>query len=251
MPFLSQRDCQPELMDDPSLPRADHQAALQGLRRANCLSRSACIVWPLLRKLAASSPAGQPLRILDIATGGGDVAWEIARRASRKNLPIQVEGCDKSPFAVEYATKANAIAEKLPVRFFQWDALAADLPRGYDVLMCSLFLHHLSDEEAKSLLSRMAEAAGRLVLINDLRRTRLGYALAYLGTRLLSRSHVVHHDGPLSVRAAFTSEEVMKLALEAGLKGATITHHWPQRYLLSWRKPDDGARNDRPGSGRT
>jgi hypothetical protein len=103
--------------------------------------------------------------------------------------------------------------------------------------MCSLFLHHLQTEDAKGLLSRMAEAARRMVLVNDLRRTRLGYALAYFGSRLLSRSRIVHHDGPQSVRAAFTSEEIGNLALEAGLEGATITHHWPERYLLSWRKP--------------
>ena len=237
MPSLSQRDCQPELMDDPALAPADHRAALQGLQRANRLSRSASIVWPALRQLAADSTADQPLKILDIASGGGDVTWEIARRAKRKNLPIQVAGCDKSPFAVEYATKVKAVSEELPVRFFQLDVLQDDLPEGYDVLMCSLFLHHLSQEDAKRLLSRMADAARRLVLINDLRRTRLGYALAYVGSRLLSRSPIVHYDGPLSVRAAFTSEEIGKLALEAGLKGATITHHWPERYLLSWTKP--------------
>ena len=247
MPSLSQRDRQPELMDDPAIAPADHRAALQGLRRANRFSRSASIVWPVLRQLATDSTTAQPLKILDIASGGGDVTWEIARRAKRHHLPIQVEGCDRSQFAVEYATKAQAASETFPVRFFPLDVLQDDLPKGYDVLMCSLFLHHLSHEDAQRLLSRMADAAKRLVLINDLRRTRLGYALAYVGSRLLSRSPIVHYDGPLSVRAAFTSEEVLKLALEAGLKGATMTHHWPERYLLSWRKPVDGTRHDRPG----
>ena len=81
----------------------------------------------------------------------------------------------------------------------------------------------------------MKELASQRVLINDLRRTRAGYVLAWLGCRLLTRSPIVHVDGPLSVRAAFSLDEVRQLAEECGLSGATLTTHWPQRFLLDWR----------------
>jgi 2-polyprenyl-3-methyl-5-hydroxy-6-metoxy-1,4-benzoquinol methylase len=237
MPSLSKRDCQPELMDDPALPEADHQAALLGLRRVNRLSRSVAIVWPAIRALAVGRSDDNPLKVMDIACGGGDVTRAVARQAMRKKVPIVIDGCDINPFAVTYSRQGNAGLENIPVRFFQRDVVRQELPQGYDVLMCSLFLHHLSEDNARRLLSKMAAAASRLVLIDDLRRTRFGYALAYVGCRLLTRSPIVHHDGPLSVRAAFTSAEIQKLALSAGLQRATITHHWPQRFLLSWRKP--------------
>ena len=102
------------------------------------------------------------------------------------------------------------------------------------MLTCSLFLHHLDEAEAVDLLRRMAAAARQLVLINDLRRSTAGLLLAYLGTRLLSTSPVVHTDGPLSVAAAFTLAEVRKLAAQAGLKGATVAGRWPFRFLLKW-----------------
>lgn len=237
MPQLSQRDLQPELMDDPHLNTVDHQAALEGLRRINRWSRSAAIVWPTLRELSREHTSDRPLRVLDIACGGGDVTQEIARRARRTNRPIVVAGCDKNPFAVKFSSEAQSGSQTVPLRIFPLDALRDELPRDFDVLMCSLFLHHLPDEEAGRFLSRLAKAARRLVLINDLRRTRLGYALAYAGCRLLTRSPIVHYDGPQSVRAAFTSEEVRALAQAAGLTDAHMTHHWPQRFLLSWRKP--------------
>jgi hypothetical protein len=102
--------------------------------------------------------------------------------------------------------------------------------------MCSLFLHHLSDGDARDLLGKMAQATTRLVLVNDLRRTQLGYALAWWGGRLITRSPIVHVDGPLSVAAAFTTAEALAMAEQSGLGGATIAHRWPQRFLLRWER---------------
>jgi hypothetical protein len=83
----------------------------------------------------------------------------------------------------------------------------------------------------------MARLATRLVLVNDLVRGPAAYALAWLGTRLLTRSPVVHLDGPRSVAAAFTLREARELAERAGLHGARIDRRWPCRYLLAWRRP--------------
>jgi hypothetical protein len=122
------------------------------------------------------------------------------------------------------------------VRFFRLDALGDPLPADFDVLSCSLFLHHLAEDDAVGLLRRMAQAARRMVLVNDLIRSPLGYVLAWCGCRLLSRSPVVHFDGPASVAAAFTLGEARALADRAGLAGAVLTRHWPERFLLTWSR---------------
>ena len=237
MPFLSlrQRHRQPEIMDQPGLEPGRHLHALQGLARINWWSGSARILWPPIHALARER-AGGPLRILDVASGGGDVPIRLWRRARRHGLALEILGCDVSPAAVEYARRQ---AERCgaAVQFCLRDVLQSPLPDGYDVAMCSLFLHHLDEAEAVELLRRMADAARRLVLANDLARSRLGYGLAYLGTRLLSRSDVVHTDGPLSVAGAFTPEEAAELARRGGLSGARVQRRWPCRYLLSWRRP--------------
>jgi hypothetical protein len=123
------------------------------------------------------------------------------------------------------------------VDFQRCDVFTNSLPTGYDVVLCSLFLHHQSEAKAIDLLRRMAHAARQLVLVNDLLRTTTGYGLAWLATRLATRSPVVHADGPQSVAAAFTLEEAADLAREAGLQGAIVRRRWPCRFLLSWRKP--------------
>jgi SAM-dependent methyltransferase len=135
--------------------------------------------------------------------------------------------------------RARALHEDAPVHFFVHDALAAPFPGSYDAVICSLFLHHLDEGPAVALLRSMASLPGggpALLLVNDLDRSLRGLLLAYLATRLLSASPVVHIDGPLSVRAAFTLAEARALAEQAGLHGASVRRRWPCRWLLSWTR---------------
>jgi 2-polyprenyl-3-methyl-5-hydroxy-6-metoxy-1,4-benzoquinol methylase len=231
---LRRRCVLPEIMDQVDLDEAEHIRALRGLARINALSGSARILWPAMRDLARKAGA-KGIRVLDVACGGGDVPIKLWRRGRRQGLSIHVDGCDRSSLAVEEARRA-AVRADAKVGFFALDALADPLPQDYDVIACSLFLHHLQTSEATILLRNMASKAGSMILINDLERCHLGYALAWLGTRILTRSPVVHVDGPLSVRAAFTKAEAHALALEAGLAGVRISRRWPFRFLLRWEK---------------
>jgi 2-polyprenyl-3-methyl-5-hydroxy-6-metoxy-1,4-benzoquinol methylase len=232
--FRMPRNRRPELMDQPGLDLAEHVEALRGLRRINALSRVGSVLWPPIEALARSKSADdRRLRVLDVATGGGDTPIRLARCAAARRLKIEIDACDISPQAVHYA-QSQAVSHGVQVRFFVLDALREDLPSGYDVLCCSLFLHHLGETEAITLLSRMADGARRLVLVDDLVRNRWAYLLAWTGCHLLSRSRIVHVDGPISVAAAFTPREIISLAERAGLQGATLTRHWPQRFLLTW-----------------
>jgi 2-polyprenyl-3-methyl-5-hydroxy-6-metoxy-1,4-benzoquinol methylase len=232
-PFASRRR-RAEIMDQPGLDRGAHSQALRGLRRINCLSASASILWPEIARLTRHA-AGRTVRVLDVATGGGDVPIRLARRARRCGLDVPIDGCDISPTAVAFAATAADTAG-VTVGFFPLDALTDPLPGGYDILACSLFLHHLSEEDAVRLLAAMAGAAQSAVLVNDLVRSRAGYCLAWAGCRVLSRCPVVHHDGPASVRSAFRFDEVRALAERAGLAGFRLERRWPGRFLLAWNR---------------
>jgi SAM-dependent methyltransferase len=225
---LDSRRLAPERMDDPGLDPALHAGALRGLERINLLSVTVRTLWASLRRLAPS----EPLRVLDLACGAGDVAIGLRRRARAAGLPLQVAACDTSPVALAHA-RARAAAEGVDVEFFACDVLR-EFPRGYDVYTCSLFLHHLREGEALELLRGMA--SGRALLLSDLVRSRLGYWAARLGVRLLTRSPVVHYDAPVSVESAFTRAELRALADAAGIAGARITGHWPFRMLLEWSR---------------
>jgi 2-polyprenyl-3-methyl-5-hydroxy-6-metoxy-1,4-benzoquinol methylase len=219
-------------MDRADLDPDRHRHALRGLERINWLSGSAGILWPSIRRLAEETN-GESLRILDVACGAGDLSIALFRRAARAGLNLRLQAADISSRALEHAQK-RAEAAGARIHFFQHDALADDFPSDYDVVFSSLFLHHLNEEQAVNLLQRMARAARRMVLVSDLARSRLGWNAAYLVTRLLTTSEVVHTDGPLSVEGAFRPTEALKLAHRADLRGASVVGRWPFRFLLTW-----------------
>lgn len=231
---LKTRRREPELMDQPGLDAESHRHALSGLARVNWWSRSDAIFWPELDRLAQEI-RGRSVRVLDLACGGGDVTVALARRAKQRALPIEFCGVDFSETALDVA-RERALQANVSIDFRRLDVLSEPLPAGFDAVMCSLFLHHLDDSEATQLLKKMADVAQHVVLVNDLVRSPMGYWMAVWGTKLLTRSRIVHVDGPLSVAAAFTTEEVYEMAQVAGLHGIRIERHWPWRFLMKWRR---------------
>ena len=228
------RDRQPELMDRPDLEPALHRRALRALGRLNYFSRTSSAIWNVLRQFQPAS-VGQPLRVLDVACGGGDVAIRLAQRARLENRNVQFTGIDTSETAIQYGRDRAALRE-VDVKFETSNVFEQALPEDQDVVISTLFLHHLNPTDGVGLLRRMGESAKQGIIIDDLRPTRLGYFLAWTACQLLSRSHIVHNDGPMSVRAAYTPAEAIELANRAGMYGGRTITHWPQRYLLSWRR---------------
>ncbi len=235
MADLRARNLQNELMDSPELDAGRFVGSLEGLRRVNRATGSARILLPHLAAAAKARTEG-PLRVLDVACGGGDVAVALWKGLNAQGLRAEIHGCDVNPLAIEHAGE-QAKCRGADVSFFQLHAIDDAIPSEYDVVMSSLFLHHLSDSEAQGFLRKAAEAAGRMVLIHDLVRGRAGYLLAYIGVRVLLCNDVCHEDAPRSVEGAFTVEEAKALAEGAGLKGCSVERRFPFRFLLAWNRP--------------
>lgn len=228
---LTMRVREPEIMDRPDLDPEIHRAALRGLERLNRAAFSARGFLEPLRRLATES-VDRPLRVLDVACGGGDNLFALERIARAKGLKLELFGCDRSDVAVQHA-KENAVRRGSSIGFATADALLDSRPPiEVDVVLNSLFVHHLDPDDAVTFLRNARTWAGRAAIVIDLLRTRLGYALAHAASRLLTRSPVVRTDALISVRAAYSLDEARALAKRAGAANAVVERIWPERFRM-------------------
>ncbi|CAG0987742.1 hypothetical protein PHYC_02117 [Phycisphaerales bacterium] len=220
-------------MDDPSLDEREHRRALRALSLLNRVSAVVSSYAPFVERLARERGT---IRMLDVATGGGDVPVALALLAARRGLRLEMSACDISAVALAQAA-SHAAQAGVPITLHRCDVLRTPLPSGFDIVTCGLFLHHLDEQPTVGALRAMAAATTGWLLVSDLRRTRIGMALAWAVPRVVSRSRIVRTDAVLSVRGAYSIGELRGLADDAGLHGAAINPAWPQRMLLSWRRP--------------
>jgi len=171
-----------------------------------------------------------------VACGGGDVLIALWRHAKRAGISVELAGCDVSPTAVTFASEAAARAGA-PIEFFQHDVTRDTLPDRFDMIMSTLFLHHLDEEDAIAFLREAAAKARNRLVIQDLVRSPLSYWFARLGTRVLLLSDICRIDGRSSVEGAFTRGEAKELARKAGLTSAEVVSRLPFRYLIRWVRP--------------
>jgi hypothetical protein len=225
-----------ELMDAPGLDPAVLRRTLTDLAWINRVLGGSRVVLHELAPLVGGLPS--PVRILDVGTGYADIPRAIVRWARRRGIAVEIEALDRNPEIVGLAR--DACREYPEVRVHVGDALALLHGAGAaDVAVASLLLHHMESDEPVRLLRGLHRAASRVVIVNDLRRGWLPLAATWAGLRLLSGEPLIRHDGPLSVRRAFTPGEALALARQAGWARARVSRYPLFRMALVTEK--DGS----------
>jgi SAM-dependent methyltransferase len=211
-----------ELLDGPVAP-ADLAASLDDLDRLNAWFGGYALTLARVRHAAAALPRDRALVVVDVGGGRGDFARRLVRLARRDGWRVAVVVVDRDPATVAFAGTACAAYPEISV--VRADVTALPLREAAaDVATASLTLHHLEPDDAVSALAEMAFAARR-VIVNDLLRTRASLALVWLVTRVLAMHPMSRHDGPLSVRRAYTADELGALAEKARIAPLRIRRH--------------------------
>jgi len=229
------RRLSPEKMDQPGLDPRSHAQALAALRRINFLSATA---YQISRQIFKIAPPDRyrSLRIVDLACGSGDVLLQLTKLLRKRYDTVDPLGIDMSPFAIAQAQSLAVQKNISSVEFRVGEVLKDPLPTDCDIILSSLFLHHLETPKVQLLLREAAQAARLGVVISDLKRTKIGWLLAWAVARILTFSPIVRYDGPISVQGAFTTAEIREIAENAGMCEANIRDCWPQRWMLRWSK---------------
>lgn len=216
-----------EQMDAPDVDTSRLAGALGFIRRINAWLGYTRSTIARLDGLTRHLPNDRPMRILDIATGSADVPQAVLSWAKRKRRVVEVVGLD-----LHAATLAEAAVYAPDVSLVRGDAMHLPFAdASFDVVMTSMFLHHLPDELVVRALVEMNRVASHAVIAADLVRNRRAYNWICLFTAF--SPEMIRHDARVSVKQAFTLAEAEAMREAAGLHAAKIYPHFGHRFVLA------------------
>ncbi len=203
-----------ELMDQPGVDAREFRANFDDIEFANRnFGGTAPVTSTLLTNLSGGAvEARRVFRVLDVGCGSADIARDIVRSPA---LHCEVVALDRNREILAIARERTP--SQLPISFVHADGGALPFEdASFDVAMCNLALHHFEPPAAVEMLRELARVSRVTPLVCDLVRSPLAFAGAWLFARILAKNRLTKHDGPLSVRRAYTPSEAVALAREAG-----------------------------------
>ncbi|MGA2249070.1 methyltransferase domain-containing protein [Terracidiphilus sp.] len=222
-----------EWMDEPC-SYSDLRECLHDLAQVNRITLAYRPTLQWLQQVVRQSRAMRPLHIVDVGCGGGDMLRRIEHWAVRKRISVRLTGIDLNPLAVRVAREFTPIDSRIRWIAGKMDSIdtASD---PVDLVICSLFTHHLADDEIVRVLAWMESVARRGWFINDLYRSRV----SYVGFKALAMAarwhHLVRRDGPVSILRAFLPSDWRRYAEASGLPAGSvhIDIRWPARLCVA------------------
>ncbi len=232
-----------ELLDETGQDLTELASSLRDVRRVNQLFGGLRTVRTQLPRLLAATSPERSVTILDLATGSADIPINVVRWARQQGRTVDITASDFS--ADILAIAARRVAGYPNIHLLQCDA--REIPfkdTSFDIVLCSLALHHFSPPDAARVLSEMDRVSRVGFIVNDLARSRPGYIGAWLVGRLATRNRITRHDAPLSALRAYTPDELRTLLTLAGVMDAEVrSSPW---FRMSATKIKHGP--DRTGS---
>jgi len=227
---FSQRSYELELLDAPNIPKELLFKNLRELDVVNRLLGGHAITLSGIKTLVVDKT--KTYRIVDIGCGGGDAMKKIAKWAKVNNFKVELIGVDMNADAVQFMKdECKEFSNITGIVSDYRDYLKSNT--DVDIVHCSLFCHHLKDDELKELFQFVNKHAKVGFIINDLQRHWFAYYSIKFLTRLLNGSTLVKNDAPLSVLRGFRKEELNEVLLKAGIKDFSVEWKWAFRYLIT------------------
>ena len=236
MSFLvdtSRRSSATEMMDDFTLEGDIFRDTLDKLETINRLLGGNSVTIKGLKKLLKTQSKSKVIKILDLGCGNGDILRDVAKFGRNNNYRFKLMGIDANYAAIEYAKE---LSKNYPELSFETIDIFSEgfKEQTYDIILCTLFLHHFKNEELISFLKPTVQKATIGVVVNDLHRHRLAYYLFKL-IGLFIKNKMVREDGLTSVLRAFKRKDLEAISRQVQVP-FSIKWKWAFRYLWIFKK---------------
>ena len=226
---ITNRSSEIEIMDDFHLEGEELKDSLNKIAKINQFLGGNKVTLNGLKNLLEKSSQKQIITIVDIGCGNGDMLRAVADFGIKNNYNFNLIGIDANEFTVEYAkslstkySNINYQSENVFEQHFE--------TIKYDIVLCTLTLHHFTDDEIYKLLTIFHKNASLGLIINDLHRSKLAYRLFQLVCFVFQLNHLSKSDGLTSILRGFKKEELERYSEKMKFKKYSINWKWAFRY---------------------
>ena len=228
---FKQRSHRLEHIDTGNYTAAEYEDCISELQFVNrWMGDAHSLKATLLREIESQSLTS--FSILDIGAGSGELLRVAATWARQTNRRLRAVGLELNERMAESILEESGRFDE--IGSVRGDALTLPFADAeFDYVMCSLFTHHLLDEQVVQVLREMSRVAKRRIFVIDLHRHPVPYFLYTTLGKLVLHNRLVRHDGALSILRGFKSDELLELAQRAELPDIRVEHHFPSRLVLS------------------
>ncbi|NND61978.1 MAG: methyltransferase domain-containing protein [Flavobacteriaceae bacterium] len=224
------RSSEEEIMDNFNLQGEQLELLLSDLSVVNSWLGGNSITLGGIQKLLNKFPKKESLTIIDVGCGDGEMLRRVHEAVNNESKDLELKGLDANEHILHLA---NSKSEAFKNITFQKVDITKDLGAipPFDIALCTLFLHHLDDDDIIFLLNKLIEKARMGIIINDLHRSKWAFHLFKIFSRIAIKTDIAKHDGLVSIARAFKKHELLKIAKK--IDG----HHsirWKWAFRFQW-----------------
>jgi 2-polyprenyl-3-methyl-5-hydroxy-6-metoxy-1,4-benzoquinol methylase len=218
-----------EIMDDFSLQGKELRAALDQIARINQLLGGNKVTLHGIKEVLKKTNTSKPIVIADVGCGNGDMLRMLADYGIKNKLDFQLIGIDANAFTVNYAkTLSNDYSN---IEYVCLDIFSEEFSGiNYDIVLCTLTLHHFTNEQILNIITTFNRNADIGIVINDLHRSKLAYRLFKFICILFNLNKMSREDGLVSILRGFRKHELEEFSKKLSLLNYTISWKWAFRY---------------------
>lgn len=222
------RSIEPEIMDSFELQGEGLKKTLKDLERINRLLGGNRVTIKGIEKLRFSDSG--KIHIADIGCGSGEMLRKIAKWGRKRDLKLKLVGVDANPHTIKIAEDLSADFPE--ISFKVQNIFSEEFKKNnYDIISCSLTLHHFKKNEINNLLCTLKKQARLGVVINDLHRSKRAYYLFQLFCFFFVKNNIAKKDGLVSILRGFKLNDFIEISEALAIENHEIKWCWAFRYL--------------------
>ncbi|MEZ7514477.1 methyltransferase domain-containing protein [Flavobacterium frigidarium] len=223
------RTDQEEIMDDFAMEGEILRDALDKIASINQLLGGNKLTLHGVKDMLSTAEQDREFTIVDVGCGNGDMLRALADYATTKGLTFNLIGIDANNFTITHARDLSKNYANISYRCKDiFDKEFENLK--YDIVLCTLTLHHFKDDQIEKLLSVFYKNATLGVVINDLHRSKIAYRSFQALCKVFRLNDMSREDGLVSILRGFKKVDLIQFSEKLGFRKYDVKWKWAFRY---------------------